>query len=138
LHACLKEPPLIACAIGKKACLSESVESTKEFTVNVSTEELEVRVYYCGYHSGHAVDRFEGTGSAPVPARNVRAPIIVESVAHMECRVVQEFETGDKYPSIGQVIEAYADEMAAKGENRIECATGEYPSEVYGVRSKKL
>jgi flavin reductase (DIM6/NTAB) family NADH-FMN oxidoreductase RutF len=30
------------------------------------------------------------------PARQVKAPIIDECVAHMECKVRQEIETGDK------------------------------------------
>jgi flavin reductase (DIM6/NTAB) family NADH-FMN oxidoreductase RutF len=133
-----KEPPLIACAIGKKAYSSKLIESTKEFIVNVPTKELQAQIYFCGYHSGHEVDKFKETGLTPKPARRVRAPIIEECVAHMECRVVQRFETGDKNLFIGEVIEAYADEKVVKGEKKIEYALGDFPSKVYDTRSKKL
>lgn len=133
-----KEPPLIACAIGKKAYSSQLIENTKEFIVNVPTKELEAKTYYCGYHSGHEVDKFKETGLTPKPARKLRAPIIEECVAHMECKVVQEFETGDKNLFVGEVIEAYADEKVVKGEKKIEYAVGDFPSKVYGIRSKKL
>ena len=133
-----KEPPLIACAIGKKAYSSELLESSREFIVNVPTKELQAEIYYCGYHSGHEVDKFKETGLTPKPARKVRAPIIEECVAHMECRVVQRIETGDKNLFIGEVIEAYADEMVVQGEKKIEFAAGDFPSKVYGIRSKGL
>jgi flavin reductase (DIM6/NTAB) family NADH-FMN oxidoreductase RutF len=134
-----KEPPLIACAIGKKAYSSKLIESTKEFIVNVPTKEVKAEIiYYCGSHSGHEVDKFKETGLTPKPARKVRAPIIEECVAHMECKVVQRVETGDKNLFIGEVIEAYADEKVVKGEKKIEYAVGDFPSRVYSMRCKKL
>jgi flavin reductase (DIM6/NTAB) family NADH-FMN oxidoreductase RutF len=64
--------------------------------VNVPPKALEPKVYYCGFHSGSEVDKFEETGLTPEPARKVQAPIIAECVAFMECTVRQETETGDK------------------------------------------
>lgn len=133
-----KEPPLIACAIGTKAYSSELIERTREFIVNVPTKELQATISYCGYHSGRELDKFRETGLTPKAARRLRAPIIEECVAHMECKVVQQFETGDKHLFIGEVIEAYADERAVRGEKKIEYAVGDFPSKVYGIRSKKL
>lgn len=133
-----KKPPLIACAIGKKAYSAELIGSTKEFIVNVPAKELQAEIYYCGYHSGHEVDKFHETGLTPKPARKVSAPIIQECVAHMECKVVQRIETGDKDLFIGEVIEAYADEIVVQGEKKIEFAAGDFPSKVYGIRSSKL
>ena len=46
--------------------------------------------------AGYQVDKFKVTGLTPQPARQVKAPIIDECVAHMECKVRQEIETGDK------------------------------------------
>ncbi|NCO28441.1 MAG: flavin reductase family protein [Caldiserica bacterium CG02_land_8_20_14_3_00_36_38] len=133
-----KEPPLIACAIGKKAYSSKLIESTKEFIVNVPTKELKAKIYYCGYHSGHEVDKFKETELTPKPARKVKAPIIEECVAHMECKVIQKIETGDKYLFIGEVVEAYADEKVVKGEKKIEYVVGDFPFKVYAIRFKGL
>jgi flavin reductase (DIM6/NTAB) family NADH-FMN oxidoreductase RutF len=129
-----KEPPLIACAIGKKAYSCKLIESTKEFIINVPPRELKPKIYYCGLHSGYKVDKFKEAGLTPRPARKVRAPVIDECVAHMECKVKQEIETGDKNLFIGEVLEAYADEAIVKGKREIEYAKGDFPRKVYATR----
>lgn len=129
-----KEPPLIACAIGKGAYSRELISSSGEFVVNVPTKDLKPQIYYCGFHSGSKVDKFRETGLTPKPARRVRAPIIEECVAHMECEVRREIEAGDKVLFIGEVVEAYADEAVARGERRVEYAQGDFPRGIYGIR----
>jgi flavin reductase (DIM6/NTAB) family NADH-FMN oxidoreductase RutF len=126
-----KEPPLIACAIGKEAYSCKLIEST------VPPKELGPKIYYCGFHSGYQVDKFKETGLTSQPARKVKAPIIEECVAHMECEVRQEIETGDKKLFIGEVIEAYADEAIVKGERKAEYAKGDFPQKVYTIRFKR-
>lgn len=129
-----KVPPLISCAIRKRACSSKLIEGTKEFIVNVPPKELKSQIYYCGYHSGYNADKFKETGLTAKPARRVKAPIIGECVAFMECLLRQEIEAGDKNIFIGEVIEAYADEALAKGEKKIEYSVGNFPRKVYGTR----
>jgi len=129
-----KEPPLIACAIGRSAYSRSLIERTQEFVVNVPPKALEPTVYYCGYHSGYEVNKFKETGLTPLPARAVKAPIIAECVAWMECSVRQEIETGDKNLFIGEVLEAYADDALVKGERKVEYAQGDFPRKVYGTR----
>lgn len=131
-----KEPPLIACAIGKNSFSFELIASTKEFILNIPPDELKLKIYYCGFHSGYQVDKFKETGLTPRPARKVKAPIIDECVAHMECKVKQQIETGDKNLFIGEVVEAYADEFLARGERKIKYAMGDFPQKVYTTRFK--
>jgi flavin reductase (DIM6/NTAB) family NADH-FMN oxidoreductase RutF len=129
-----KDPPLIACAIGKKAYSSEIIESHKEFIVNVPPKELEPKIYYCGFHSGYQVDKFKETGLTATPARKVRAPVIDECVAFMECEVRQQIGAGDKNLFIGEVIEAYADEALVRRERAVDYARGDFPKKIYGTR----
>ena len=112
-----KEPPLIACAIGRKTYSCELIKSTKEFIVNVPTAELKQKVYYCGYHSGR-----------------ILIPIIGECIAHMECKIENIFNTGDKNLFIGKVIEAYADEEFVKGKKKVDYSSGDFPRKIYGTR----
>ncbi len=133
-----KDPPLIACAIGRKAYSSKIIESNQEFIINVPPIELEPKIYYCGFHSGYKVDKFKETGLTPKRARKVRAPIIDECVAHMECRVRQEIGTGDKNLFIGEVIEAYADEALVKGGRKVDYAKGDFPKKIYATRFKSV
>ena len=131
-----KRPPLLACAIGRGAYSYELITNTKEFVVNVPPSELRKEIYYCGFHSGRDVDKFKETGLTPRPARAVKVPVIDECVAHMECRVTQEIEAGDKSLIVGEVVEAYAVEAVAKGESKVEYARGDFPRKVYGTRFK--
>jgi flavin reductase (DIM6/NTAB) family NADH-FMN oxidoreductase RutF len=129
-----KTPPLIACAIGRSAYSCELIERTQEFIVNVPSRALEPKVYYCGFHSGAHVDKFKVTGLTPLPARQVKAPIIAECVAWMECTVHQEVETGDKNLFVGEVLEAYADDAVVHREQTVEYAQGDFPRKIYGTR----
>jgi flavin reductase (DIM6/NTAB) family NADH-FMN oxidoreductase RutF len=129
-----KEPPLIACAIGKEFYSSELINKTREFIVNVPPKILKKEIYYCGYHSGYDVNKFKETGLTAKAALNVSVPMINECIAHMECKVINVIATGDKNLFIGEVIEAYANEAVAKGEKTIEYAAGEFPRKIYGKR----
>ena len=129
-----KTPPMVACAIGQKMYSCELIRQTGEFVINVPTQDLKRHIYYCGFHSGRDVDKFKETGLTAHPARHVNAPIIRECVAHMECRVEQAVDTGDKRLFIATVVEAYADEDVAQGRRTVEYAAGDFPKKVYGTR----
>jgi flavin reductase (DIM6/NTAB) family NADH-FMN oxidoreductase RutF len=62
----------------------------------------------------YEVDKFKEMGLTPKPACKVKAPIIDECLAHMECKVRQEIETGDKKLFTGEVIEVYTDESIVR------------------------
>jgi len=129
-----KKPPLIVIAIGRKTYSCELIEKSKEFVVNVPPMDMTPKIYYCGFHSGFQVDKFKATGLTPSSACQVKAPIIDECVAFMKCMVWREIETGDKNLFIGEVIEAYADELLVNGEEVIEFAKGNFPRKIYGTR----
>ena len=131
-----KDPPLIACAIGGGTRSYELIKQTGEFVLNVPPGELRSKIYFCGFHSGHQVDKFSESGLSERPARKVKAPIIHECVAFMECRVKQEMGTGDKVLFIGEVMEAYADEGLAKGERTVDYAKGDFPRAIYATRRR--
>lgn len=129
-----KAPPMIACAIGHAAYSCKIIEQTKEFVVNVPSQDLKHHIYYCGFHSGKQVNKFQETGLTSQPARRVKVPIIKECVAHMECRVEQMMDTGDKRLFIGTVLEAYADEDLVNGRRTVEYAVGDFPRKIYGTQ----
>jgi flavin reductase (DIM6/NTAB) family NADH-FMN oxidoreductase RutF len=128
------EPPMAACAIGRKMYSAEIIEEAGEFVVNVPGRELDDEVYYCGGHSGRDVDKFAATGLTPLPARHLDAPIIAECLAHMECRVVQTVKAGEKTLFVAEVLDAYADADLEQGAGTAEFALGDFPEHVYGGR----
>jgi len=129
-----RDPPMVACAIGKKMYSCELIEQTGEFVINVPPQDLKRRIYYCGFHSGRDVDKFKETGLTPQSARHLDVPIIAECVAHMECRVRDALDAGDKRLFIATVVDAYADEDVEQGRRRVQYASGDFPEKIYGTR----
>ena len=105
-------PPLVAISISPRRYSHTLVEETKEFVVNVPTMNILRESKLCGTVSGRDHDKFGETGLTPLPGRKVKAPLIKECVAHLECRVISQFSTGDHTIFIGQIVEAYADKKA--------------------------
>ncbi len=129
-----KTPPMLACAVGHEMHSCGIIEQLREFVVNVPPQYLKQRIYYCGTHSGKLVNKFQETGLTPQPARQVKVPVVKECVAHMECRVEQVADTGDKRLFVGTVLEAYADEDLVQGLRKVEFAGGGFPRKIYGAR----
>lgn len=78
------------------------------------------------------MNKFEKSGLTPVPGRHVAAPIVDECVAHIECRVEQSMDTGDKRLFVASVVDAYANEGLDEGSAAF--VFGEFPEKMYGTR----
>ncbi|MCK4482725.1 flavin reductase family protein, partial [Candidatus Bathyarchaeota archaeon] len=65
-----------------------------------------------GRVSGRDYDKFKEVGLTPLPAKNVKPPIIKKCVAHLECNLHSQFTTGDHTVFVGEIVEAYADKEA--------------------------
>jgi len=79
---------------------------------------------FCGRKSGKSHAKFKETKLTPMPARNVKSPIINECVAHLECKLHSQHRTGDHAIIVGRVIQAYANKEAF--------------TETYNLRKAKL
>lgn len=60
--------------------------------------------------SGRKYDKFKETGLTPLPAKKVRAPIIKECVAHLECKLHKRITAGDHTLFVGEILTAYVNE----------------------------
>lgn len=103
------KPPLLAISIGKTRYSHQLLAETGEFVANIPTKELLDKVEYCGSTSGRNVNKFEEAGLTSKLAKKVKPPIIEECAAHIECKVMHKFSTGDHTLFIGEVLAAYAD-----------------------------
>ena len=129
-----KVPPMLACAVGHGSHSCGIIDRTGEFVVNVPPRDLKREIYYCGFHSGKQVNKFQETGLTPQAARQVDVPVIGECAAHMECRVEQVTDAGDKRIFFGTVLEAYADEDLVRGLRKVDFAAGDFPRKIYSTR----
>ena len=101
-------PPLVAISISPKRYSHALIEKTEEFVINIPTVKIISETLACGKTSGRDHDKFEETGLTPTPAKKVKTPIIKECLAHLECKLHNQFKTGDHTVFIGEIVEAYA------------------------------
>ncbi len=103
-------PPLVAISVGKTRYSHQLIKNTKEFVINIPSKGLAKQATICGSLSGRTVDKFKRSGLTPEPARCVKPPLIKECIAHLECQLVNEIETGDHTLFVGKVLAATAEE----------------------------
>lgn len=82
------EPPLIACVVSNRNFSFKALKATKECVINIPTVELARQVVACGNTSGRDTDKFAAFHLTPVAASLVRAPLIAECYANLECSVI--------------------------------------------------
>lgn len=82
------EPPIVGCVIGERSQSFGVLKATKECVINIPTVELAKKVVACGNSSGRKLDKFKVFGLTPTAAARVKAPLIAECYANIECKVV--------------------------------------------------
>lgn len=112
-------PPFIAFAPhlagrnGSKKDTLRNVEQVGEFTVSVVTEEIAERVNSCAAPLPYGDSEFEHSGLTPLPAGRVKAPLVAESPASLECTLEEIRTYGDEGGAgsliIGRVVLMHLD-----------------------------
>jgi len=103
------EPPLIGCVVSNRNHSFGALKATKECVINLPTVELAAQVVGCGNTSGRKVDKFKRFGLTPAAASCVKAPLIAECYASLECRLV-DAKLVDKYCFfVLEVVQAWID-----------------------------
>src|SRR5512135_1061801 len=82
------EPPLVGCVISNRNYTFDILKATKECVINIPAVELAQQVVAIGNTSGQKTDKFQAFGLTPAPASRVKAPLIDECHANLECQVV--------------------------------------------------
>jgi flavin reductase (DIM6/NTAB) family NADH-FMN oxidoreductase RutF len=106
------KPALVTTSIirrkGEKKDTARNILDTKEYVINVVTEEI---LAQCNLASGDwppEVDEFDVTGLTKVPSDLVKPPGVAESPIRMECRLYDWKEYGDAPQSaflfVGEVL----------------------------------
>jgi flavin reductase (DIM6/NTAB) family NADH-FMN oxidoreductase RutF len=108
------EPPLVVIGIQDKNLSREIIQKSGEFVVNV-----------CSQHQLHAVDRsralsgrdvedkFIALGLTTLPAKHVRAPLVADCHANLECKLVNELALDGLYLFVGRILASYVDDQLA-------------------------
>jgi flavin reductase (DIM6/NTAB) family NADH-FMN oxidoreductase RutF len=103
------EPPLVGCVISNRNYTFEIIKRTRECVINIPTRELAKKAVACGNTSGRTIDKFEAFHLTPVAASQVKAPLIDECYANLECKVVDGSMVNKYNFFILEVLKAWID-----------------------------
>lgn len=103
------EPPLVACVVSTGDDSYEMLLKSGECVINIPTVELSDQVVGCGNTHGSKVDKFTRFGLTKSAASHVKAPLIEECYANLECTVYDR-DMVEKYGIfILEVVAAWID-----------------------------
>ena len=103
------EPPTVGCVISDRNHTFSSLKATRECVINIPTVELAEKVVGCGNTSGRRVDKFKTFGLTPAAASRVKAPLIAECYANLECKLVDARMVAKYCFFILEVLKAWID-----------------------------
>jgi flavin reductase (DIM6/NTAB) family NADH-FMN oxidoreductase RutF len=105
------EPPLIGCVVSNRNLTYQTLLRTKECAINIPTVEIAEQVVGCGNVSGRSTDKFEKFGLTAAEASVVKAPLVEECYANLECEVI-DTSLAEKYNFfVLEVRRAWADPL---------------------------
>jgi len=102
-------PPLVGCVISNQNHTFEMLRASGECVINVPTVELAKKVVACGNVSGRSVDKFKKFNLTPVAGAVVKAPLIAECYANLECKLVDRKLVTKYNFFILEVVKAWID-----------------------------
>lgn len=104
-----KDPGMVALLSGKRHFSYPFIEKTGEFGLNIPDASLVNAVYGCGTTSGRDVpDKFERFGLTRQAAEHIKAPLVSEAIANLECRVVQLVDLDTASLIVAEILDAVA------------------------------
>jgi flavin reductase (DIM6/NTAB) family NADH-FMN oxidoreductase RutF len=103
------EPPLVACVVSGANYSFAALQATGECVITVPAVKLASQVVKVGNSSGRDTDKFKAFGLTPVPATRVKAPLVRECFANLECRVTDRRLVSKYNLFILEVLKAWID-----------------------------
>ncbi|MEA2006396.1 MAG: flavin reductase family protein [Acidobacteriota bacterium] len=98
-------PPIYAIGSGKDRDTYRNIVETKEFVLNVPSTSMLEKVNITGIKFPAEIDEFEKARFTPMPASQVKPPLIAECRSHFECKVLNIYEINKtRVVIIGEVV----------------------------------
>ncbi|MBO8157030.1 MAG: flavin reductase family protein [Bacillaceae bacterium] len=95
--------PMLRGTDGKKKDTLVNIERTKEFVINVVSEDFVVEMNNCAIEYDYDVDEFEENGLTKEESATVKPPRVKESKVHLECELYDVLHFGDQ-PGAGSLV----------------------------------
>ena len=104
------DPAMVSISVRPSRFSHEIIETTGEFVINLTTEDLIRACDFCGVKSGRDTDKFKEMHLTPGKAEFVSCPLIEESPVNIECRVEEKMDLGTHTMFIARVLAVQVDE----------------------------
>ncbi len=88
---------------GSKKDTLENIESTKEFVINIVSEEFVEDMNHCAIEFDRGIDEFEQVGLTKKESITVQPPGVSESKVQLECVLHEVLHFGD-HPGAGSLV----------------------------------
>lgn len=106
---CSKPPTILFCPAirgsdGHKKDTLLNIEATREFVVNIVSEDIACQMNETAAEVAPDISEFELSGLTPTPSLIVKPPRVLESPISMECKLQQIIHIGDGSVGSGSVV----------------------------------
>jgi len=108
------KPVLMLISIDHSRYSHEGIDFHKEFVINYPCEDQIKGAWICGTKSGRKIDKIKKAGLELIESSVVKVPTIKGATVAFECKVVDQFETGDHTVFVGKVVAARGDPEKTK------------------------
>lgn len=98
------KPPLIAFASSPGHDTAKNIQETKDFVVNLPSDEVLGELWTCADDFPGDVSEFKEAGLTEEKSNKIKSPGIKECFARFECKLTSQFETGDHITFVGEVL----------------------------------
>jgi flavin reductase (DIM6/NTAB) family NADH-FMN oxidoreductase RutF len=103
-------PLMMAISVAPSRFTHDLIAGSGQFVLAWPGEDLAEATMFCGTHSGRDVDKFAALKLTPFAGEQVKAPLIAECIANMECRLAGQLTTGDHTIFVGEVLAGWMHE----------------------------
>jgi flavin reductase (DIM6/NTAB) family NADH-FMN oxidoreductase RutF len=86
------------------------IKETNEFGINFPSKDLMDKVAKIGTLHSNQVDKYAETALTPMESKKIKARLIKECYLNMECKVTDEYVTGDHTVFVAEPILVHLDE----------------------------
>ncbi len=104
VHVFSFEPPMVGIGINEGRHSHGLIRDLPEFVVALPRHTMAQETLEAGTLSGRDGWKWPKVGLTPIPSQVVRPPSVKECPVNLECKVVQELETGDHTWFVGEIV----------------------------------
>lgn len=127
------KPKTWAIGVGKEHFSHKAILETKEFTVCLPHFKQKKDTLFCGFHTAWKMDKLSKTSFKTLPATKVSTPLLDESLACFECKLIDKMETSDSTFFLGEIVAAH---LSGKNEGLINLGHSDLQKIIRGPKIK--